>query len=187
MDSREHPRIQLPFEVEVNHPSLGRARCIARDISEGGMFVTLADSGIRAGFKVKVTVIASTLTEGTPTPTVNMDVVRVADDGLGLRFSNRTSRHLWESVVRQREELAIGRDYFQVFQAAVVVNPQGKVLVVQQQGKWLFPGTYLIVGQPWLESLRTYLSAELGLKSLDFRETLEVDSGTDVEIGRAHV
>lgn len=180
MDSREHPRIQLPFEVEVHHPSMGRARCIARDISEGGMFVTLAGSGIRPGSKVKVTVLASTLVEGTPTPTVTMDVVRAAEEGLGLSFSNRTSRHLWDSVVRQREELAIGRDYFQVFQAAVVVSPQSKVLVVQEHGRWLFPGTYLVVGQPWLDGLRRYLSSELGAKDLDFRETVDVDSGTDV-------
>jgi hypothetical protein len=180
MDMREHPRIQLPFEVEVTHPSLGCVQCIARDISEGGMFVVLDSNGVSTGSKVKVTVIANLLTESTPTPTVSMEVVRLAEDGIGLKFTNKTSRHLWESVVRQRVELAIGRDYFQVYQGAAVVNAQGKVLVVQQRGKWLLPGCHLMVGQPWLDVLTEFLAAEVGIDQADFRETLAVDSGVDV-------
>src|SRR3954452_14800998 len=38
-DQRGSPRIQLPFEVELSHPSLGRIRTVARDISETGIFV----------------------------------------------------------------------------------------------------------------------------------------------------
>ena len=180
MERREHPRIHLPFEVEVEHPSLGTVRSIARDISESGMFVTVTGTGVRVGSKVKVTAIASALAEGSPTPTIGMEVVRLEDDGFGLKFSNRTSRHLWESVVRERDELVIGEDYFQVFQAAVIVNPQRKLLVVQQHGKWLFPGTYLAVGDAWREALESFLETDLGIADLRFRETLEVDSAADV-------
>jgi hypothetical protein len=180
MERREHPRIHLPFEVEVEHPSLGTLRSIARDISESGMFVTATGAGVRVGSKVKVTAIGSALAEGSPTPTISMEVARLEEDGLGLKFSNRTSRHLWESVVRERHELAIGEDYFQVFQAAVVVNPQRKVLVVQQHGKWLFPGAYLTVGDGWQKALESFLEADLGIANVRFRETLEVDSGADV-------
>lgn len=180
MERREHPRIHLPFEVEVEHPSLGTIRSIARDISESGMFVTSSVAGLKVGSKVKVTAIASALAEGSPTPTIGMEVARLEEDGFGLTFSNRTSRHLWESVVRERDELVIGQDYFQVYQAAVIVNPQRKLLVVQQHGKWLFPGTYLTVGAEWREALETYLEGDLDIADLRFRETLEVDSGTDV-------
>jgi hypothetical protein len=180
MEQREHPRIHLPFEVEVEHPSLGTIRSIARDISESGLFVAARGTGIRVGSKVKVTVLSSALAEGTPTPTIGMEVARLDDEGFGLKFDNRTSRHLWESVVRERDELVIGEDYFQVFQAAVVVNPQRKLLVVQQNGKWLFPGAYLRVGDGWREALEAFLERDLDIADVRFRDTLEVDSGADV-------
>lgn len=180
MERREYPRIHLPFEVEVEHPSLGSVRSIARDISESGMFVVASGTGVRVGSKVKVTVIAAALAEGSPTPTISMVIARLEDDGFGLKFSNHTSRHLWESVVRERDELVIGQDYFQVFQAAVIVNPQRKLLVVQQHGKWLFPGAYLTVGDAWREALETFLERDLDITDVGFRETLEVDSGADV-------
>ena len=41
MDRREHPRIQIPLLVELSHPSIGRQNCVARDISEGGVFVQI--------------------------------------------------------------------------------------------------------------------------------------------------
>jgi hypothetical protein len=110
-----------------------------------------------------------------------MEVARVTDEGVGLRFANRTSRHLWESVHRLREELQLGKDYFQVFQGAAIVNELGKLLVVQRHGKWLFPGEYLTVGEPWHAALLHFLTAELGLDDLTFQDTLGVDSGTGVE------
>lgn len=180
MDSREHPRIHLPFEVEVEHPSLGTIRSIARDVSESGLFVVASGTGVRVGSKVKVTILASALAEGSPTPTIGMEVARLDDDGFGLKFSNSTSRHLWASVVRERDELVIGEDYFQVFQAAIIVNPQRKLLVVQQHGKWLFPGAYLRVGDGWQDALETFLEGDLDIADVRFRETLEVDSGADV-------
>jgi hypothetical protein len=176
MDAREYPRIQLPFEVEVSHPSFGKARAVARDISQSGMFVQMDPSGLRSGAKVKVTVLNASLVEASPTPTVDMDVARVAEDGLGLSFPNKTSHHLWQSVDRLREELRIGQDYFQVFQSAAIVNQQGKLLVVQRHGKWLFPGDYLRVAADWQAALTAYLGVELGIDDLTFEDTLGVDS-----------
>jgi PilZ domain len=176
MDAREYPRIQLPFEVEVSHPSFGKLRSVARDISQNGMFIQMDASGLRSGAKVKVTVLNAALVESSPTPTVDMEVVRVVDDGIGLTFANKTSHHLWESVDRLRDELRIGQDYFQVFQAAAIVNQHGKLLVVQRHGKWLFPGDYLIVGAAWQESLTQFLADELGIDDLTFEDTLGVDS-----------
>jgi hypothetical protein len=75
-----------------------------------------------------------------------MEVARVTEEGLGLKFTNRTSQHLWNSVDRLRQDLRLGHDYFQVFQGAAIVNHVGKLLVVQRHGKWLFPGEYLTVG-----------------------------------------
>ena len=177
-DERESPRVQLPFEVELSHPSLGRIRTVARDISETGIFVRLSPTGLRTGAKVKITVLNAALVESNPTPTIDMEVARVTEDGLGLKFTNRTSQHLWQSVDRLRRELQLGRDYFQVFQGAAIVNHQNKLLVVQRNGKWLFPGDYLTVGSAWQTELSEYLQRELGLDDLEFEDTLGIDSSS---------
>jgi hypothetical protein len=177
MDSRQFPRIQLPIEVELTHPSIGKWRRIARDVSEGGVFV-VSDSGpLRTGAKIKLTVLSAALVESTPTPTIDMEIVRITDEGLGLKFVNSTSQHLWSSVQHLRRELEIGRDYFQVFQGALVLNPQNKLLVVQQHGKWLFPGDYLTVGDDHAATLTGFLTTELGLEDLRLCDVVGVDSG----------
>ena len=175
-DSRESPRIQLPFEVEISHPSLGRIRSVARDISESGIFVRLSPTGLRTGAKVKVTVLNAALVESNPTPTIEMEITRVTEEGLGLKFTNRTSQHLWKSVDRMRQDLRLGQDYFQVFQGAAIVNGLGKLLVVQRHGKWLFPGDYLTVGSAWQDALTEFLAAELGIEDLVLQDTLGIDS-----------
>jgi len=55
MEQRRFPRIQLPLLVELKHPTLGARRCIARDISEGGVFVHTDNPQVKPGAKVKVT------------------------------------------------------------------------------------------------------------------------------------
>ena len=179
MESREHPRIQLPFEVELTHPTFGKVRCTARDISEGGVFVQTSPGQLRPGAKLKLTVLSTALVESSPTPTVDMEVARVAEDGLGLKFSTTTSQHLWQTVDRIRSELRIGRDYFQVFQGALIINPQSKLLVVQQHGRWLFPGDYLTVGSDWKASLTDFLAEELGLADLEYLDALGFDSSVN--------
>ena len=175
-DERESARIQLPFEVELGHPSIGKIRSVARDISESGIFVRLNPSGLRPGAKIKVTVLNAALVESNPTPTIEMEVARVTEEGLGLKFTNRTSQHLWNSVDRLRQDLRLGQDYFQVFQGAAIVNQLGKLLVVQRHGKWLFPGEYLTVGSAWQDTVTDYLTAELGIDDLVFEDTLGIDS-----------
>jgi len=179
METRQHPRIQLPFEVEVAHPILGRVRTVARDISESGLFVAMPSTALKEGSKLKVTILNAALIENTPTPTVDLEVVRIDDDGLGLRFLNQTGRHLWQSVTRMRDELEVGRDYFQVFQSALVVNPQAKLLVAQQHGRWLFPGTFLVVGEDWHVGLTRFIADEFALENLNIESVLQVDSGPE--------
>ena len=183
MDSRQHPRVQLPIEVDLLHPTIGKLRRIARDLSEGGVFVVTEPGTLRPGSHLKLTVVNTALIEATPTPTVDMEVVRVTPEGLGLKFVNSTGEHLWRTVERLRRELQIGRDYFQVFQAALVINRQNKLLVVQQHGKWLFPGDYLEVGHDWKRVLTAYLKDELGLADVTPHEVLGIDSAAGTQAG----
>jgi ADP-ribose pyrophosphatase YjhB (NUDIX family) len=150
--------------VELSHPAIGRKSCIARDISEGGVFVQIETRDIRPGATIKLTLLNSSTLDTQPTPTVDMEVKRVEESGLGLAFRNRTSRHLWESVERLRDELAVGRDYFQLHVAGLAVNERGRLLIVQQNGKWTFPGTYLVVGDEWRDALTRLLTDRFSLE-----------------------
>ena len=104
MERRQHPRVQIPLLVGIKHPSIGQIRAMARDASEGGIFVHLDDPKIKRGAKLKVTLLNSNSVDNQPTPTVDMEVQRVEADGIGLAFTNTTGTHLWTSVQRLREE-----------------------------------------------------------------------------------
>jgi len=188
LEKRKHPRIRLPLLVELQHPAIGRRDCLARDISEGGVFVQLESSAIRKGAKVKLTLQNPNTIDAQPTPTVQMEVVRIEPDGLGLAFVNRTSRHLWESVQRFRDELAVGRDYFQLHVSALVIQETGRLLVVQQNGKWTFPGTYLVVGDAWRDSLRSMLESRFALLAdTEAMTMLNLETESDEKIPEAAV
>lgn len=167
MERRRHPRIQLPLLVEIQHPSIGRLDCIARDISEGGVYVQVETDGVQVGATLKLTLKNPNTIDSQPTPTVAMEVKRVEPEGLGLAFVNRTSRHLWESVERLRDELAVGRDYFQVHVSVLVVRQDGRLLAVQQSGKWTFPGTYLVVGDDWRRAVVRLLGDRFSLHATE--------------------
>ncbi len=153
----------MPLLVELKHPTLGVHRCIARDVSEGGVYVYTQNPQIKPGAKVKLTLQNTLSVEAQPTPTVEMEVKRVEEDGLGLAFVNVTGRHLWQSVERLRTELAIGQDYFQAHLNALVINDRNEILLAQQHGKWTFPATFLEVGQDWRDALETFLKRDLGI------------------------
>ena len=188
MERRQHPRIQLPLLVELQHPSIGRRHCVARDVSEGGVFVQLEAGGIKPGATVKLTLLNANTVDTQPTPTVDMEVRRVAEDGLGLAFRNRTSRHLWESVERLRNELAVGRDYFQLHVCALVLKENGRLLIVQQNGRWTFPGTYVVVGERWRDALARLLDERFSLDvKADAMEVLTLETESSEAMPEAAV
>ena len=182
MDQREHLRIQIPLGVEISHPALGTVKSTARDISQGGVFIRLKDARMKVGAKLKVRIDNLLDTDTQHTPTVEMEVKRVTDDGLGLAFINHTAQHLWTSVQRLRDELQVGRDYFQVHQSAVVHCLAKGILLVEQDGKWLLPGHYLIVGEMNEIALRQYLKNHYGLECNEPASPIIADSAPDISV-----
>ncbi len=168
--------MQLPLLVELQHPALGRHRCTARNVSEGGLFVELNEHSISLGAKLKLTLLNPNQVDQQPTPTVDMEVKRVESDGVGLAFVNRTGEHLWASVQRLREELEIGRDYFQVYVAALAMNEQGHLFTVQEHGRWTFPGCYLVVGEDWRQALAAMLEDRFHLKTTHVQRICDMSS-----------
>lgn len=187
MEQRRYPRIQLPLLVELKHPTLGTVRCTARDVSEGGVFVHTQKPQIKPGAKVKLTLQNTLSVETQPTPTVEMEVKRVEEDGLALEFVNVTGRHLWQSVERLRSELAIGQDYFQVHLNVLVTNSANAILLAQQHGKWTFPATFLEVGQSWQKALEKFLTVEFGVQVSGFGQIAAMNSVGYPELPEAAV
>jgi|GEM_PF-1369208 len=185
MEQREHPRIQLPLVVDITHPVLGTVRCTANDISGGGVFVELQDKRISVGAKFKIQIVSIDSVDTRTTPTVDVSVVRIEDNGMGLEFANRTAAHLWQSVDRLRDELQIGRDYFQIHQSIALVHAEKGVLLIQQSGKWLLPGLYLHVGEANLPTLQAYVSSQLGLNIEGDITPLSVSSNANVSVPEA--
>lgn len=186
-EQRRYPRIRLPLLVDLKHPSLGSPRCIARDISEGGIFVYTENPQIKPGAMVKVTIQNTLSVETQPTPTVDMEVKRVEADGLALAFTTIIGRHLWDSVEQLRTELAVGRDFFQVHLNAIVVSDGHALLLAQQHGKWTFPATFLSVGEDWRAALQQFLQREFQVSVGGFGPIAAMNSVGQPEVPEAAV
>ncbi len=142
MEKREHPRIQIPLLVELIHPAIGTVQTTAKDISEGGLFVYLANPKIREGGKLKLRVLTTFPTDTQSKPTIEMQVKRVTEEGLGLAFINKTAQHLWSSVQQPRQELAIGRDYFQVHLSLAVLNEKKAFCSFRKTANGCYPADF---------------------------------------------
>jgi len=185
MEQRSHPRVELPLLVELQHPVLGKRRCTARDISEGGIYVNLSEHSMKVGAKLKLTLLNSNHVDHQPTPTVEMQVVRTEDEGLALTFTNKTSRYLWQSVDRIRRELEVGRDYFQVYISALAMNEAGKLLIIQQHGRWTFPGHYLVVNEDWRHALPAALQQTFNLDTVHVQRICDMSSSSGQDLPEA--
>lgn len=166
-DRREHARVEIPLEVELEHPCMGRRRCRVRDLSQDGLFLEFPGHELVAGARLRVTPIAPSILGHDHCPTVEIEVARIADDGLGTRFANRTQAYLFNSFRQRRTTLEVGIDYFQIHVAAVVTNEHNRLLVVDDHGRWVFPGTFLVVGQNIERAVADMLLADLALELTD--------------------
>ena len=168
MEKRQHPRILVPLVVELSHATLGTKLATAKDLSDGGVFVYLVDHALQDGANLQIRLKTELVGDTQNAPTVQTQVVRVDDDGIALTFKNRTAHHLWSSVERLRDELLIGRDFFQAYEAIVGCHPEMGILLVQQHGKWGFPGYYLEVDVEPQEARRKYMGEQFG--AIDFAD-----------------
>jgi len=180
MERRKNTRVQLPLEIDLSHPLIGRKTLAARDLSEDGLFAWFADAPFKVGSTIDVTLRRPEMIESRPTPTVKMQVMRTDANGVALGFLNKSGLHLWRNAIPTTDQIEVGKDLFRVFQAAIILDPTGKLLTVQQNGRWLFPGIYLQTGQPWLETLQEYLGRTLNLTGTHFERTVHMHCDSEV-------
>lgn len=82
-DKREHIRTPITCNIKICHEELGEMHVKTRDISEGGVFVVLEPSQIPPIGSTVTGQIQGLMEEA---PIVEMEVVRVEPEGVGLRF-----------------------------------------------------------------------------------------------------
>lgn len=82
-DKREHIRTPMTCRIRIEHESLGELEVKTRDISDGGVFVILDPERVPPVGSI-VTGQVQGLMEAAPI--LQMEVVRVEPQGVGLRF-----------------------------------------------------------------------------------------------------
>lgn len=82
-ERREHTRIPLKVTIKIVHPEFGEAVVNTKNFSEGGLFIVVEPTALPpTGAIVKGQVQGLT----DEAPIVNMRIVRVEDDGVGLQY-----------------------------------------------------------------------------------------------------
>ena len=85
MNEERRAHLRRPYEslIKISHNSIGTVVLKTRDISDGGMFV-ITDS-LENTIKVPPvgTVVEGQVQDG---PALKMQVVRIVDEGIGLKF-----------------------------------------------------------------------------------------------------
>ncbi|GLX11837.1 MULTISPECIES: PilZ domain-containing protein [Pseudomonadaceae] len=82
-NQRQHPRTPMKCRIKICHPSFGELVAQTRDLSDGGVYVKHDDLaalelGTRVTGQVQDLPIAA--------PILEMEVMRVTPEGVGLRF-----------------------------------------------------------------------------------------------------
>jgi len=82
-DKREHARTPMACRIKIQHESIGELMVKTRDISDGGVFVILEPDQVPPVGSVVTGQVQGMMVEA---PIVEMEVVRVEPEGVGLRF-----------------------------------------------------------------------------------------------------
>jgi hypothetical protein len=82
-NQRRHPRIPMKCRIKISHPNFGDLVAQTSDLSDGGVFVKHPDlAGLSLGDRVTGQVQDLPI----EAPVLQMEVMRVNGDGVGLRF-----------------------------------------------------------------------------------------------------
>ena len=82
-EKRQYPRMPIASKIRISHPSFGSMVVMTRDVSSGGVFLLMDDiPDLSPG-----SVVEGQIQDDIPDrAVVQMEVVRIDADGLGLRF-----------------------------------------------------------------------------------------------------
>ncbi len=82
-NQRQHPRAPMKCRIRITHESFGEVFAHTRDLSDGGVYVKHPQlTGLQPGMTVSGQVQDLPI----PAPVLQMEVMRVDAEGVGLRF-----------------------------------------------------------------------------------------------------
>ncbi len=84
-DNRKHTRFKVPLPVEVTYLDNSPVTMITADICDGGVFLNVESEG-RPPIGSTIFLKLQQQLEGEEPPTVEGEVVRETDEGIGVRF-----------------------------------------------------------------------------------------------------
>ncbi len=82
-NKRRHIRTRLNAKVNLTHASLGTVTAVMRDLSDGGLYL-IADGWTPPEIGTRVQVQVKGLSGDAPI--IEAEVVRIDDEGVGMRF-----------------------------------------------------------------------------------------------------
>lgn len=83
-EHRDSPRIPMKTRIRITHESIGEIETTTRDISNSGVFLFMEDIALP-----DIGAIVQGQVQGLPggdAPIVDMEVVRMEPEGIGLRY-----------------------------------------------------------------------------------------------------
>lgn len=82
-DQRQHIRTKLTSNVRMTHSDIGTIEVKTRDISDGGIYILSKITNLPpVGSEVQVQLMDTPF----EAPILDMKIVRLEDDGIGLQF-----------------------------------------------------------------------------------------------------
>jgi len=82
-NQRKHQRTLLKCRVKVTHAEIGEIEVDSRDISDGGIFLITKDRELPPLGTILEGQVQGMMADA---PIIEMEIVRVESDGIGLRF-----------------------------------------------------------------------------------------------------
>lgn len=84
-DKRQHIRTSLQCKIKISHPTFGDIIVKTLDISDGGIFIQLDPNKIPPIGTIVTGQVQGLMEDA---PVLQMEVMRVESNGVGLRFIN---------------------------------------------------------------------------------------------------
>lgn len=193
-ERRRATRRETPLFVALEHPQIGSVETFVGDLSEDGLFVMLRDSGLSGGARMKLTPRPADSGRHSHAPTLQVEVRRVSETGVGLTFVGSNARILWQRwLAVNANSPAVPPAGHRLFLALVLQEPDGRVLLGRSDRRWQLPALGLRERGDWRDAvaeLAAQLSVEPALAATpEVVELLEIEpaDGEVEAAGRMHV
>lgn len=165
----------------LEHPLLGSVETYVGDVSDGGLFVVLPDSGLHRGARLRLTPQAGDTARHRHAPTLLVEVRHVTPTGVGIGFANAGAERLWQQWRAVEPAAPPSPDVrHRVYLALVARGPDGGVLVARSDRRWQLPAIRLDHRSDWrggvAELVRTLGLGPQALEAPEVLELLEPDA-----------